>query len=284
MQQSRRRMLVGTAGVLTAGSLAGCLNGEEDPETEPDGEPETEGDVETGTVSFLVESAGGHDHDHDDHDHDDHDHDDHDHDDHDHDDHDHDDHDHDDHDHDDNGYALSEHDIDHACGHKEFDEPESLEAGSSADDAPVVTDTHQPYDVTIEGDSGYVAFEVDDDDDHDHDDHDHDDHDHDDHDHDDHDHDDHDHDDHDHDDHDHDDDHDDHDHDDDHNDHDHDDDNDHDHGGGDTFAFFTHGGSVSAVEGELLHEEHGVDDCHEIDEYVVVELDHGRAVLELTAE
>ena len=223
MQQSRRRMLVGTAGVLTVGSLAGCLDGEEEPDEEPDEEPETEAEVEAATVSFLVESAGGHDHDHDDHDHDD------------------------------NGHALSAGDIDHACGHMEFDEPESLEASSSADDAPVVSDTHQPFDVSIEGDSGFVAFEVDDEDDHDHD---------------------------------HDDDHDDHDHDDDHDDHDHDDDDGHDHGhgDGDTFAFFTHGGSVSAAEGELLHDEHGVDDCDDIDEYVVVELDHGRAVLELTAE
>ena len=254
MQQSRRRMLVGTAGVLTVGSLAGCLDGEEEPDEEPDEEPETEAEVEAATVSFLVESAGGHDHDHDD-----------------------------------NGHALSAGDIDHACGHMEFDEPESLEASSSADDAPVVSDTHQPFDVSIEGDSGFVAFEVDDEDDHDHDhDDDHDDHDHDD-DHDDHnhddDHDDHDHDD-DHDDHDHDDDHDDHHDDHDHDDHDHDDDDGHDHGhgDGDTFAFFTHGGSVSAAEGELLHDEHGVDDCDDIDEYVVVELDHGRAVLELTAE
>ena len=218
MQQSRRRMLVGTAGVLTVGSLAGCLDGEEEPDEEPDEEPETEAEVEAATVSFLVESAGGHDHDHDD-----------------------------------NGHALSAGDIDHACGHMEFDEPESLEASSSADDAPVVSDTHQPFDVSIEGDSGFVAFEVDDEDDHDHD---------------------------------HDDDHDDHDHDDDHDDHDHDDDDGHDHGhgDGDTFAFFTHGGSVSAAEGELLHDEHGVDDCDDIDEYVVVELDHGRAVLELTAE
>ena len=227
-------MLVGTAGVLTVGSLAGCLNGDEEPEEEPETEPE----VETATVSFLVEGVGGHDHDHD-HDDDHHD----------------DDHHDDDHDHDDDGHALSSSDIDHACGHKEFDDPETLEAGSSVDDAPVVSATHQPFEVSIEGESGFVAFEPGDEDDHDHD-HD-DDH---------------------HDDHDHDDDH--------HDDHDHDDDHDHnhDHGDGDTYAFFTYEGSVSTAEGEELYDQQGVDECDLIDEYVVVELDHGRAVLELTAE
>ncbi|WP_161493132.1 hypothetical protein [Natrarchaeobaculum aegyptiacum] len=264
-----RRKVLATSGSLSVLGVAGCLDGEDEPADDA-GAAADDGDddsadadgTETGesTVTLLVESAGGHGHDHDDHDHDDHDHDDHDHDDHDHDDHDHDDHDHDDHDHDDHG--LSEHEIDHACGHMEFDEREPLSAGGDEDDAPTISDTHQPFDVALDGGEGYVIFEVDD---HDHDDHDHDDHD--DHDHDDHDHDDHDHDDHDHDDHDHD---------------DHDHDHDHDNG---TFAFFSDvAGAIEVVDGHVEYETDHVDECDYIEEYSVVELHDGRAVLRLSAD
>ena len=65
--------------------------------------------------------------------------------------------------------GLSEHDIDHACGHMEFDEPEDLDGGESAEDAPSIDATHQPFAVTFNGDSGFVRF-VAEEDDHGHDD------------------------------------------------------------------------------------------------------------------
>ena len=74
--------------------------------------------------------------------------------------------DHDDHHYDEDG--LTEDEIDHACGHMDFDEGEPLEGGETEDDAPTIHATHQPYDVTFTGDVAYVKFEADDDD---HDDH-----------------------------------------------------------------------------------------------------------------
>jgi len=74
----------------------------------------------------------------------------------------------------------------------------------------------------------------------------------------------------------HDDDHDD-EHDDDHDDHD-------DHGGGDTFGFFTAGGSVTVHEGHTLYEGDEAPTCEEIERYVVAEADHGRVVLEVTPD
>lgn len=56
--------------------------------------------------------------------------------------------------------AEEEIDHDHACGHAEFDDRTPLEAGSSADDEPTVTDTHVIWALTYEGDSGYVTFDA----------------------------------------------------------------------------------------------------------------------------
>ena len=239
---SRRRVLLGSAALGTVG-LAGCADEDEpDPGVEDDSAGMDDSDDGTAdpapaSVTLLVEGVGGggHDHDHDDDHHD---------------------------------GELSGDEIDHACGHLEFDELEELAGGASADDAPTISSTHQPYDVTFEGDSAFVVFEADGDDDHDHDDDHHDDDHHDDHDHDDDHHDD-----------DH---HDDHDHDDDHHDDDHHDD--HDHGDGDTFAFFTTGGTATVHEGHVRHEADAVDACAEIDRYVVAEADHGRVVVELTPD
>ncbi|SNR23137.1 hypothetical protein [Halorubrum vacuolatum] len=300
---SRRRVLFGTAGLATV-ALAGCADEEDpDPEADDDGAEADDSDDDgasptAASVTLLVEGVGGHDHDddhHDDHDHDDHSddyhddygddhhddyHDDHGDDHHDDDHHDdhggdhHDDDHHDDHGddhHDDHDGELSEDEIDHACGHLEFDDPEPLAGGSSVDDAPVISSTHEPYDVSIEGDSTFVVFEADDDDGDDH----HDDHSDDHHD----DHGDEHHDDHgdEH--------HDDHgdEHHDDHGDEHHDDhdDHDHDHGDGDIFGFFTTNGTASIHEGHVLHEEDAVETCAEIDRYVVAEADHGRVVVEL---
>lgn len=169
---TRRELLAASSSVAVLG-LAGCVGGDDDDSDDAadDDAGETAADEEH-TVTLLVEGVGGggHDHDHDD-DHDDH-HDD------DHDDHDHDDDHHDDGHHDIAEEGLSGHDIDHACGHMEFDEPESLSGGSSSDGAPSISETHQPFAVNFEGGSGYVKFAADDDHGHDHDDHDDHDHDH----------------------------------------------------------------------------------------------------------
>jgi len=45
MQQSRRRILAGTAGLLATGALAGCLGDDDEPD-----ESEIEADAETATV------------------------------------------------------------------------------------------------------------------------------------------------------------------------------------------------------------------------------------------
>lgn len=135
-----RRKLLATSGSLSLLAAAGCLGDDDEAagdDTADDGAPDddtadddtagddTETEATQSTVTLLVEGVGGHDHDH----------------------------------------GLSEHDIDHACGHMEFDEQEDLSAGASEDDAPTISDTHQPFEVTIEGDSGYVVFEADDHDD-----------------------------------------------------------------------------------------------------------------------
>ncbi|MFP8954484.1 hypothetical protein ACLI4Z_16170 [Natrialbaceae archaeon A-arb3/5] len=58
---------------------------------------------------------------------------------------------------------LAEENIDHehACLHAEFDDRTSLEAGATADEAPTVEETHVIWEVTYEGDGGYVSFDAD---------------------------------------------------------------------------------------------------------------------------
>ena len=253
MEPSRRKFVTAGAGIVALSALAGCSedvgngngngNGDgEDPEPEPESEPDA------AVVSILAENlAGGHDHDHD-HDHDDDHHDDEHHDDDHHDDH------HDDDHHDDE--LVSQAIIDEACGHMEFDEPESLTGGSTADEATMFDATHQPFDVSIEGDSAFVSFDAEAYSGHDHD-HDHDD------------------------DHSHDDDH----HDDDHHDDDHHDDDHHDdhHDDDGMFGFFARGGEITVHEGELHAESDDVG-CSDVDRYVAVEPDHGVVTLELTPD
>lgn len=130
MKQNRRTFIAGSTAIVIGSAAAGCLD-----------ETET-------TVSVLAESVGGHGHDHslsgefldDDHDED----------------------------HDYHHDGLTHDEIDHACGHKDFDEFEPMEGATSPDDAPHFSETHTPYDVTFSGDTGYVVFEADDDHDHDH--------------------------------------------------------------------------------------------------------------------
>ncbi|WP_228434422.1 PGF-pre-PGF domain-containing protein [Natrarchaeobaculum aegyptiacum] len=50
-------------------------------------------------------------------------------------------------------------DNDHACTHGEYDERTPLEAGNSPDDAPVVVKDHVIWEVTYEGDEGYIRFD-----------------------------------------------------------------------------------------------------------------------------
>lgn len=139
MKQTRRTLLTGSVALLVGSATAGCL------------------DESESTVTVLAESVGGHDHD-DDHDHD----------------HslgsggdflDGDDH-HDDHDYHHEG--LTEEEISHACGHMEFDESEPLDGATDHDEAPHVSETHQPFEVTFAGDTGYIIFEAEDDHHHDH--------------------------------------------------------------------------------------------------------------------
>lgn len=71
------------------------------------------------------------------------------------------DHEHDDHEHDDHENRLSEHDIDHACHHMIHDEREILEMGFERGEAIEFTETHQPYEVELTNEEGYISFEVD---------------------------------------------------------------------------------------------------------------------------
>ncbi len=111
----------------------------------------------------------------------------------------------------------------------EFDDPESVEGGSSADDAPSVSGTHQPFEVSFDGDAGYVVFESGGS----HDEEEHDDEDHED--------------------------------------------------NGESIALFARGGSVNIIEGDVEHAD-AAENCGQIDEYVVVGLDDGHAVVELRAD
>jgi hypothetical protein len=229
MEGSRRRVLAGAAGLLTTSALAGCLDEAEEPTGDENGaEGNGTDDTATASVAFLVEGLGGQD---DEHDHEDGE-------------------EHDDEEHD--GETGGEHDdspvtqeaIDEACGHMEFDDPESVEGSSSADDAPSVSGTHQPFEVSFDGDAGYVVFENGGShDDEEHDDENHDDGEHDDENHDDGEHDDH----------------------------------------SESIAFFARGGSVNIIEGQVEHADEA-ENCSQIDEYVVVELDDSHAVVELRAD
>lgn len=225
MERSRRRVLAGTAGLVTTGAVAGCLDEAEEATGDENG---TEGNgtdnTATASVTFLVEGLGGHD---DEHDHDDGE--------------EHDDQHDDSENHDDGAEHDDEHDdeteeehddspvteeaIDEACGHMEFDDTESVEGGSSADDAPSVSGTHQPFEVSFDGDAGYVVFESGGS----------------------------------------------------HDDEEHDDDQ------SESIALFARGGSVNVIEGEAEHAD-DAENCSFIDEYVVVELDNGHAVIELRAD
>ncbi len=55
--------------------------------------------------------------------------------------------------------ALGDHALSHACGHMEGDEREPLSATAAEGDATVFSQTHQPYAVTLESETGYVTFE-----------------------------------------------------------------------------------------------------------------------------
>lgn len=245
MERSRRTFVKSGAGLVALSALAGCSEGDAgsgngNGNGDTDSEPEPEAD--TAVVTVLAENlSGGHDHseDHDDHNDD----------------------------HDDHDELVSQAVIEESCGHMEFDEPETLVGGVSADETPVINGTHQPFDVSVEGDSAFITYDADADSGHDHDD-DHEDHedDHEDEHGDDH----------------HDDDHDDG-HDDDHHDDEHDDDHDeHDDENG-MFGFFARGGGITVHTGELHDESHEVE-CDAVDMYVVVEPDHGAVTLELTRD
>ena len=71
-----------------------------------------------------------------------------------------------------------------------------------------------------------------------------------------------------------------------HDDEEHDDEN-HDDGEHDdhseSIAFFARGGSVNIIEGQVEHADEA-ENCSQIDEYVVVELDDSHAVVELRAD
>lgn len=126
---TRRKMLLATGSATMLG-LAGCLGDDDDDgddtETDPNGD-EANGDEpeepDEQSVVLLAEGAPG------------------------------------DVQYDEGG--LPEYNIDHACGHMELDEPEALTGGGTADDAPTIDQTHQPFDVAIDGESAYVRFEAD---------------------------------------------------------------------------------------------------------------------------
>jgi hypothetical protein len=184
--------------------------------------------------------------------------------------------------------GLPDDNISHACEHFEFGDTEEKTGAETADGAPEISATHQLFDVTIEGDGGYVVFHAEGDNHghegeegegngHDHEGeegegngHDHEGeegegngHDHegeegeg--------------------------------------NGHDHEDEgsegNGHDHEGeegehgGDAFAFFVDGGSATVVEGNTVHEENGdVPACGPADMYVLAEPHEDDVVLELSA-
>ena len=68
------------------------------------------------------------------------------------------------HEHDDHGHGYED-DVEHACLHFDdhhtgIDEAEPLDGGESQDDPAVVAETHNTYNVSFEGDSTYVMFDV----------------------------------------------------------------------------------------------------------------------------
>ncbi|WGI17555.1 zinc ABC transporter substrate-binding protein [Methanonatronarchaeum sp. AMET-Sl] len=68
------------------------------------------------------------------------------------------DHDHDHHNDDSNG--LSTHDIEHACLHMEHDERIDIDIGQ-LENPTIISDTHQPYEIDLSDQTGYIAFETD---------------------------------------------------------------------------------------------------------------------------
>jgi hypothetical protein len=54
--------------------------------------------------------------------------------------------------------GLPDDNISHACEHFEFGDTEEKTGAETADGAPEISATHQLFDVTIEGDAGYVVF------------------------------------------------------------------------------------------------------------------------------
>ncbi|NUB93615.1 hypothetical protein HT576_21775 [Haloterrigena sp. SYSU A121-1] len=107
-------------------------------------------------------------------------------------------------------------DHEHACLHGDYDDRVSLEAGSSAEEATTVDETHVVWEVTYQND-GYVAFDID------------------------------------------------------------------GYANGDSFVFYTADGSARAVSGTEI-ERKSVTDCDSLDEYVKIEPEDGKIVLELIAD
>lgn len=59
--------------------------------------------------------------------------------------------------------GLTGEEIGHACGHLEFGASDEVAAGADETAAPTIAETHEPYDVTVEGGHTYVSFDVADD-------------------------------------------------------------------------------------------------------------------------
>jgi hypothetical protein len=161
MDPSRRTFIRSGAGIVALGTLAGCSESEtgntnddndaDDSEAKAESELEPESEPDTAVVTILAESLA------DTHDHGDA---------HDGSEFSHDEDDHGDSDGGDHDGLVSQAAIDEACGHMEFDDPESIDASTSTAGASVIQATHQPFDISFEGDRAYVRFDIDADGDH----------------------------------------------------------------------------------------------------------------------
>ncbi|MEF8778274.1 MAG: hypothetical protein V5A36_05120 [Natronomonas sp.] len=151
MDPSRRALITSGVSIATLGTLAGCSENEtgnanansdaDAPEAKADSEPGAGSESDTATVTILAESLAGdqsHEDAHDDGDNDG-----------------------------DHDGLVSQAAIDEACGHMEFDDPESIDGSASTEEVSVIQATHQPFDITFDGDRAYVRFDVGADDDHD---------------------------------------------------------------------------------------------------------------------
>jgi len=135
-----RRKLLAASGSAAILGIAGCASGDDETEdnagteerTETPGSDEMNSDEST--VSLLAEIVGG-DHDHEgEHEHEEEEGEQHE--------------------------GVSAALLDEACGHMEFDTPEVVAAGTSEDDATAIEDTHQPFDISFGGSSGYVVYAI----------------------------------------------------------------------------------------------------------------------------